>query len=290
MCRFLAYVGTPQLLADLLYRPAHSIVKQSYGAREMDEALNGDGFGVGWYAPEIDPTPCVQRSVLPAWSSYNLQQLTAKIRARRVFAHVRAASPGMLVMESNTHPFSHDRLMWMHNGGVANFHRIRRKLRAGLKEEFENMIQGTTDSEHSFAVFLNALRAPFGELTAGDLRDAMAEMIARLNELTREAEISESSFYNFAVTDGKSVVVSRYCSAPGVKGRSLYYSRQALVFDARPELTSELSAAEPGEAPAAVIISSERLTDEADAWREVPDNHTVTVKEDLSVEVKKLDL
>ena len=87
MCRFLAYVGAPLLLADLLYRPVNSLIMQSYKARERAEPLNGDGFGVGWYVPDIDPAPCVQRSVTPAWSNRNLQNLAAKTRASSLFAH-----------------------------------------------------------------------------------------------------------------------------------------------------------------------------------------------------------
>lgn len=62
--------------------PDRSIIKQSYDARErlQDPSLpnhlgfgnlNGDGFGIGWYAPddlrEGDPTPCMYKSITPAW-------------------------------------------------------------------------------------------------------------------------------------------------------------------------------------------------------------------------------
>lgn len=62
--------------------PDRSIIKQSYDARErlQDPSLpnhlgfgnlNGDGFGIGWYTPdelrEGDPTPCMYKSITPAW-------------------------------------------------------------------------------------------------------------------------------------------------------------------------------------------------------------------------------
>lgn len=295
MCRFLAYTGTPVLLSDLLYRPSHSLIRQSHCAREMDESLNGDGYGIGWYVPDVDPTPCVQRSVLPAWASLNMQNLAAKTRASHVFAHVRAASSGMHVMEANVHPFSYDRFMWMHNGGVAGFHHIRRKLRASLKDEFDDMIQGTTDSEHCFALFLNNLRVPFGEAGGDDLRRALVEMIAQLNDWSREANIVEPSFYNFAVTDGSSIVVSRYCSAAGIKGRSLYYSRgfgfdpsPAATIDAAVRTNSATKNPTNEKQYAHVIVASESLTDNAADWTEVPDNHTVTVGANLSVELSEI--
>jgi len=53
MCRLLLYTGKrPILLADLLTRPAHSIINQSFSPKLRIDAhrpLNGDGFGVGWY-------------------------------------------------------------------------------------------------------------------------------------------------------------------------------------------------------------------------------------------------
>lgn len=289
MCRFITYSGAPLLLADLLYRPTNSLIMQSHHARERAEPLNGDGFGVGWYVPEIDPTPCVQKSVTPAWSNLNLQNLSLKTRATCLFAHVRAASPGMAVTEANVHPFSYDRFMWMHNGVASGFHQIRRRLRDGLKDEFYDMIQGTTDSEHAFALFLNSLRTPFGETSAEEMRRALLETIARLNELTREAGIAEASFYNFAVTDGRTTIVSRYSSGEGIEGASLHYSR-GRQFECLPGGVCDMHAVAENQKAAAVIISSERLTDDVADWQRVPDNHTVAVLPDSSVSVKRIEL
>lgn len=289
MCRFLAYSGAPVLLADLLYRPANSLIMQSYKAKERPEPLNGDGFGVGWYVPDIDPTPCVQRSVSPAWSNRNLQNLAAKTRAAHLFAHVRAATPGMAVMEANVHPFAYDRFMWMHNGQVSGFHHIKRRLRESLHDEFYDIITGTTDSEHAFALFLNNLRAPFGEITGEEMRRAMIETIARLNEWTREAGVSQTSYYNFAVTNGGTMIVSRYSSTPNTRGASLHYSR-GLRFECGADGVCDMSPVADDNAASAVIVASERLTDAPEDWSQVPDNHTVTVLKDLSVRVEKIDL
>ena len=58
MCRFVLFVGRdPILIADLLTRPAHSIINQSFDCRlrlDLQRPLNGDGFGVGWYPPDND--------------------------------------------------------------------------------------------------------------------------------------------------------------------------------------------------------------------------------------------
>lgn len=47
MCRRLAYMGSPILLADVLYTPVHSLIDQSLHSKLGAETTDGDGFGVG---------------------------------------------------------------------------------------------------------------------------------------------------------------------------------------------------------------------------------------------------
>lgn len=288
MCRFLLYSGEPLLISELLYRPTNSLIMQSYKSKERPEPLNGDGFGVGWYVPEIDATPCVVRSTTPAWSNRNLQNLAIKIKAEKMFAHIRAASPGMQVMEANVHPFGYDRFMFMHNGSVADFHKIKRALREGLRDEYYDMIAGTTDSEHSFALLLNELHTSFATATADDMRKGLVKTIKRLDELTRAAGITETSYYNFAITNGQAFVVSRYSSTPNTKGATLYYSRGER-YECRADGVCDMHVVDDSQQARAVIVASEKLTDLEEDWSLVPDNHTVTVTSDLRVEVEAIE-
>lgn len=41
-----------------------------------------------------------------------------------VYAHVRAAYPGMPVNEQSCHPFSFRKYMWMHNGNIGGFFKV----------------------------------------------------------------------------------------------------------------------------------------------------------------------
>ncbi|MGW6863590.1 class II glutamine amidotransferase [Streptomyces sp. NPDC054901] len=68
MCRWLAYSGTSMLLDTILYKPAHSLIDQSLHSKLGVETTNGDGFGVGWYAEDVD-TPALLRDVGPAWNN-----------------------------------------------------------------------------------------------------------------------------------------------------------------------------------------------------------------------------
>jgi glutamine amidotransferase len=50
------------------------------------------------------------------------------------------------------------RLMWMHNGGIAEFEKIKRKLQNSLSEELFLFVEGNTDSEWAFALFLSFVK------------------------------------------------------------------------------------------------------------------------------------
>jgi len=45
--------------------------------------------------------------------------------------------------------------MWMHNGGIAEFDKFKRKLQNSLPDELFQFVQGSTDSEWAFALFLS---------------------------------------------------------------------------------------------------------------------------------------
>jgi ergothioneine biosynthesis protein EgtC len=281
MCRFLVYCGREVFLSDLITRSEQSLIRQSFKARERKEPLNGDGFGVGWYAHEIDPTPCVFTAVTPAWSNRNLQRLAEKIRSTCVFAHVRAASPGTGVTELNCHPFQYRHLLWMHNGRIPNFSALRRRIREQLNDEFYNYIQGTTDSEHAFALFLNGMRDQLGEYDLNSLVSTMGNTIGTLEGWNRAAGTTEPCFFNFAVTDGYNVVATRYVSEAGVEPETLYVAK-GKRFESR-DGSYDMVAAD--DQVAAVIIASEPLTDDRTDWEPVPRNHFVAVSRELDVRV-----
>ncbi|KAK0446400.1 uncharacterized protein EV420DRAFT_1767781 [Desarmillaria tabescens] len=60
----------------------------------------------------------------------------------------------------NCHPFVRGKLMFMHNGGIADFHLIKRKLQSQLPDVAFDTVQGNTDSEWTFTLFLSKLPDP----------------------------------------------------------------------------------------------------------------------------------
>ena len=140
MCRFVAYLGEPILAEDLLTKPENSLIHQSYHAKEMDEPLNGDGFGMGWYHKQIRAEPGLFKSITPAWNNDNLKINAGIIKSNCFFAHIRAATEGGISLE-NSHPFRYNQYLMMHNGGIHNFKEIKRDLINKLSNHYYQWIE-----------------------------------------------------------------------------------------------------------------------------------------------------
>lgn len=281
MCRFTAYVGKPILADELLFKPSNSLINQSMHAQESEIKLNGDGFGFGWYAHEVDYSPGLYTSVLPAWNDRNLKYLSGKIRSNCFLAHVRAASTGY-VNNLNCHPFHYKRFLFMHNGSIGGFKIIKRHLRRELSDEFYSWIKGQTDSEHFFALFLQVFAEKKYEHTTANIALALKEAIIRLLELQSEHKIDEPSYLNMVITDGHSLIACRGSTTKDEETPTLHYSlgsqyeyhdgvcRMAPVVNGNNE---------------AVLVASERLNTFKEDWQNVPINHCLLVYPDLSTKI-----
>ncbi|MFF3500822.1 class II glutamine amidotransferase [Streptomyces sp. NPDC003247] len=257
MCRWLAYSGTPVLLDAILYRPQHSLIDQSLHARMGVETTNGDGFGVGWYGPHVD-TPAVVRDIGPAWSNHNLREIAGHVRSPLFFAHIRA-STGSAVQQTNCHPFRHGRWMWMHNGAIAEFHRMRRDLALAVDPRLFLDIEGSTDSEMMFYLALT-----FG--LEGDPPGAVARMAALVERVGHEHGVEFPLQMTLAVTDGHRLWGFRYSSERA--SRSLFYNTRVDTLRAlHPDVgfLQELS-------DETRLIVSEPLGDLPGAWIAVPES------------------
>jgi predicted glutamine amidotransferase len=257
MCRWLAYSGSPILLEELLYKTDHSLIDQSLHARLGVETTNGDGFGVGWYGTNID-APAVFRSVEPAWNERNLRELASHVESPLFLAHIRA-STGTAVQQTNCHPFRHGRWLWVHNGLVRGFPRLKRELALAVDESLYSSIEGSTDSELLFYL----------ALTLGledDPPGAVERMVGLVEEVGQRHGVEHPLQMTIGTADGKSVWAFRYSSEG--RSRSLYYSTNVRtlreMYPDRPRL-QEVS-------DETRIIVSEPIVELAGAWNEVPES------------------
>lgn len=282
MCRLMAYKGTPVIIDKLLYQPKNSLVNQSSNAREIEEPLNGDGFGVGWYVPEVNYEPITFVSVNPAWSNRNLRNLAPKIKTGCMIAHVRAASVGD-VSESNCHPFQYKNILMAHNGGVEDFSKIKRHIREPLTDELYNWIKGQTDSEHIFALLLNNLFKNHQSVSPEAVADSFEKTFRDLKKLMTDNGINEPAYLNMVFTNGLFLVATRYVSDPKEEPLTMYHSEggRYVVENGNTRLEA------PQDDDNAVLVVSEKLTDDKD-WTMLPPNHLVIVEESLNVRIKPI--
>jgi glutamine amidotransferase len=256
MCRWLAYSGSPILLTEALYTPAHSLIDQSLHSRLGAETTNGDGFGVGWY--DDTPTPGVFYSTEPAWNDHNLHELANHIRSGHFFTHIRAAI-GSAVQQTNCHPFRHDNWLFMHNGYINEFATLKRDLALAVDPSLFAEIQGQTDTEMLFYLALT-----FG--LEDDPQSAIEQAIGLVEATGSRLGVPNPFQGTVATTDGNRTWVVRY-STEG-KSRSLYFTtavpklRELYPDDPRThELSDDMR-----------VVVSEPLGDLPGVWNEVPES------------------
>ena len=264
MCRWMAWLGQPVLIEELLFKTEHGIVEQSLQSRMGAETTNGDGFGLGWYGSGHGPA--VYRSVSPAWSDANLRELAAHIESPLFLAHVRAAI-GSPVQQTNCHPFRRGRWLFVHNGYLNDFHDLRRDLVLMIDPALFGDVEGSTDTEVIFYLALT-LGLEQDPLAALELAVGVIEEIARLRGIESAVQAT------FGVSDGESLWAVRYATEG--RARSLYASAaveaiQRLHPD-NPRL-QRLSASDR-------LIVSEPFSDLPGIWQEIPEGTAVTARPD----------
>ncbi|SCZ87344.1 BZ3500_MvSof-1268-A1-R1_Chr2-2g04810 [Microbotryum saponariae] len=319
-CRLLVVKSEqPIQLSQLLTAPAHSIINQASDSRLRLDAgsINADGFGVAWYGPHDDAStplgPCIFRSITPAWSNSNLHRIAERVKSPLVFAHVRASTTGAL-SEENTHPWSYYNLVWMHKydlpystlvtGCISEFRKIIRHLQADLSDEYFGVPQGNTDSEWAFACYLERLSKitdPKARTIPHQLlRQAMLETVQLISSYTQRIGVTEPSLMNFCVSDGVSVVSTRYITSateevsrlgetfivathvlssspllpPLPQAASLFFSTGSMFEEYEPGMF-RMTKADKRER--IILIASEPLTFERADWVEIPSQSLIVI-------------
>jgi glutamine amidotransferase len=246
MCRLIAYLGEPVTLSSVLIEPEYSLLRQSYEPRfQVHGRINADGFGVGWYAPDVRPQPARYRKPVPMWNDQTFTDIAAAVRSAAFLASIRNASPGLPINEACTAPYTRDQWVFAHNGRILDWHGATGAgvvLRRRLSDASLAAIEGATDSEVLFGLILDAIA---GGATAADAITA----VLRLAQ-----DVSPGSRLNLMLTDGATVVATA-C------GDTLFTRRD----------------------DSAVVVASEPF-DDSPVWQQVPDDSlVVATRTDLTV-------
>ena len=239
MCRWIAYRGETTALEHYVTEPDHSLISQSIHALEATASVNGDGFGLGWYGTH--PEPGLYREIRPAWSDENLRYLCRHLQSHLYFAHVRAAT-GTAITRVNCHPFACGQWLFMHNGFVGNWSRLRRKVEALIPDQLYPQRIGTTDTE---AIFLAIMGAGIEHPLA-----ATESVLQKLTDFVNQTKPADRLRVTAALSNGRDLYAFRY--AVNDKANTLYYR----------------------ESDTGLLIVSEPI-DQGENWIAVPENHAL---------------
>ena len=192
--------------------------------------MNVHGCGIGWYARErcglVDELgldaynrPTVYTTVAAPSHDRNLRALSKTISSSLLFGHVRAAGPGASVHQYNCHPFFMGRYMFMHNGDITDFSKVRRGLQQELRDDLFDHMSGTTDSELLFLLILNRLPDCHTQQDPATLQQAVLDAFCAVIKANR----GKANSLNIAFTDGETTIATRYRNSDLEEPPSLYY-------------------------------------------------------------------
>ena len=151
MCRWMAWLGQPVLIEELLFKTQHGIVDQSLHSRMGAEPTNGDGFGLGWYGAGEGPgsttasrRPGATRTCAssPATSSRRCSSRTCARRSARPCRRPTATRSATATGCSCT------------TGTSAACTTVRRDLMLAIDPELFADVHGSTDTEVVFHLAL----------------------------------------------------------------------------------------------------------------------------------------
>ncbi|MET8532120.1 ergothioneine biosynthesis protein EgtC [Streptomyces sp. NPDC005065] len=198
MCRHIAYLGPPVALGELLTRPPHALVRQSWEPRRQKYGtVNADGFGVGWYA-DGDPVPGRYRRQGPIWADQSFDDLARVVHSTALLAAVRDATERDADGEAAAAPFAAGQLLFSHNGAVKGWPGSLAPLAATLPPAELLALAARCDSALIWALVQH--RVADGD----DVPQAVADTVREV------AEAAPGSRLNLLLTDGTTIVATAW--------------------------------------------------------------------------------
>jgi predicted glutamine amidotransferase len=265
MCRLFGFRSSlPAAVHPSLVTEKNSLLQQS---RE-----HKDGWGIASYVQ--GDSPSVAHGLGPAHCDPDFERVSSQVSARTVVAHIRLASVGK-VERTNAHPFTHGRWSFVHNGTVRNFAQHQPRLEALIRPDLLTNIQGATDSERCFYLFLTRLaeqrQCLVGSACVEKVARALAETMQQVSGLTDESPQERSSM-NFLVTNGDVMVATR-------RNRTLFLSHTA-PETGKPTHREPAGPPRPGTRLEQFVLASECLSGE-EHWHAIGEDEIVGVDNGL---------
>jgi glutamine amidotransferase len=202
-------------------------------------------------------------------------------------AHARYATTGNH-RDENTHPFRFRRWLFAHDGAIEGFELLRGTLLSSLPDHLRRNVQGDTDSEHAFALFLKILKDEAQlddlDLDPSAVGRALALTVKRIDELCRAAGVQKSSSLGFVTTNGRILAATR-------RGTPLFYALlEGILPCDRDGIAAPAKETDPrfGAHRRVKAVCFATHLELPNGFIEVPDSSVVTVSRDLQVRVSSV--
>jgi predicted glutamine amidotransferase len=239
MCRLLGVAAntTVYLTFSLLLAP------NSFRSQSKE---NPDGWGIAAYNEDWS----LWKEAYSAGESSEFEKRSHEASGRIIISHLREATVGGRNVE-NTHPFQSTNWVLAHNGTVRNSGQL------SIASDFRP--QGATDSEQIFCALLSILQQRNGtilDLAPSKVKIAMNEIFELCVKLDPKCKL------NLLFSDGVILYAFRH------KHPLFWLLREPRSRDSLQSQTLEMQEAKAKKGEKAVLIATEKLTDEA--WQEVP--------------------
>lgn len=172
------------------------------------------------------------------------------------------------------YPFKFENWIFAHNGSIN-----RQKTIDNLSQDFKDEIRGETDSEVYFYFLLQKIK---------EHNDVISSLQQALSEITR---FGRYTGLNFLLSDGNNLYAFRHAEK-SVSYYTLYLlkrmSQYYMPFETSSEVTRQLLKSKSLNNEDAILICSEKLTDEN--WIEIENGILIKIDSKLMVQTHKLTL
>lgn len=246
MCRLLGYCARGDVsVADLL------------GDRGLADftalsALHSDGWGMAWYS---GGQPCVRKSPHRAEGEPEYDRLARTPLGDLGLVHLRWATPGLVISDSNSHPFCYGPYALAHNGAI----HPQSRLGEMLPPQWRRRLRGTTDSEHYFLHLMWRLAERDGDVLAA-IADTAADIEERFAPGSLNAILASPTALYAICWHDRAKVPHAELRERGLAGRP---DEVAAYFDLAYQLT-----------PDAVVVASSGWASGGN-WTPLPNRHVL---------------
>jgi predicted glutamine amidotransferase len=163
------------------------------------------------------------------------------------------------VQETNCHPFRHGPWLFMHNGFIGDFQKVKRDLVLAVDPSLYPSIEGSSDTEVFFYLALT-----FG--LEDDPPAAVESAVGLIEQVGAQHGVAEPIQMTVATANGTNVWAFRYSSVH--ESRSLFFSTNVPSLR---EMHPELEVLETLSDESRLIVS-EPIRDLPGVWNEVPES------------------